>query len=193
MLGIALSHNRALYCLCLVSVFSLVLYLARKETSDVPNVVGQATQRKEDAIIKLQDDYILRWGSDPVPLTKILAHAPGLSQFAADMRSDRWIGWTTFDRLYFRGGTMYIVSDYPELVPDPIHITSKGGRIKEGNVNIVDMEPTKEDLRMVSTKEAHELFGEQAIRIRDVTVSRSNSSPCDLSLVSFWSTKALSS
>lgn len=103
-------------------------------------------------------DYVgedtLHWGSQPVPLTKIPAHAPG---------------WTVLDRLYFHKGTMYIVSDYPKLVPKPVHITSKGRRIQEGNVNIPDLEPTEEDLRVISTREAYDLFGQQAIRIGGVT------------------------
>jgi hypothetical protein len=81
------------------------------------------------------------------------------------------VGWTIFDRLYVREGTIYIVTDYPELVPPHKEITSTGEMVGDGGNNLPDLEPTDAEIRTISTKEARELFGEYAIKMEGVTVS----------------------
>jgi hypothetical protein len=66
---------------------------------------------------------------------------------------------------------MYIVTDYPELVPPLNEITSTGRMVGDGGNNMPELEPTDAEIRSISTKEARELFGKYAIKMEGVTVS----------------------
>lgn len=119
------------------------------------------------------DDKI-RWGTKPVPPTKIVAHAPGPYLSLALYRIPDCVfnlGWTILDRMYVKEGIIYIVTDYPEMVPPHKEITSKGVDVGDGGNNMPEMEPTDSEIRTISTQEASELFGDHAIRMEDVTVS----------------------
>ena len=82
------------------------------------------------------------------------------------------IGWTIFDRLYMLNGTLYIVSDEPETVPELKRITSTGAFIENGPEAQANRVPTDKDMRVLSTEEAKRLFGVDAARLDGVTVSR---------------------
>jgi hypothetical protein len=79
-------------------------------------------------------------------------------------------GWTIFDRLYIFKGVVYIVSDDETSLPDKQFILSRGIRIKEGQEAELDRLPTDEDIRVISTEEAKQLFGSSASIIDGVTV-----------------------
>jgi hypothetical protein len=81
------------------------------------------------------------------------------------------IGWTVFDRLYVLEGTLIVVTDSPELIPNPKEITSKGQKIQDENVNLKQLEPTEKDFKVISTEEANLLFGSSSIRIGGISVS----------------------
>ncbi|KAH0829221.1 hypothetical protein J3R83DRAFT_2785 [Lanmaoa asiatica] len=57
------------------------------------------------------------WTSKQVPSTTIVSHVPG---------------WTIFDNLFLLNGTVFVVTDDPESVPDRQTITSTGVRIDNG-------------------------------------------------------------
>jgi hypothetical protein len=115
-----------------------------------------STVRTPQLLMSHMEHDTMHWGDQPVPPTRIVAHAPG---------------WTIFDRLYVREGTIYIVTDYPELVPPHNEITSTGQMVGDGGNNLPDLEPTDAEIRTISTEEARELFGEYAIKMEGVTVS----------------------
>jgi hypothetical protein len=68
-------------------------------------------------------------------------------------------------------GTIIVVTDSPERIPDPKEITSKGQKIEEHNANLEQLEPTEKEFKVISTKEARLLFGSSSIRISGVSVS----------------------
>lgn len=102
----------------------------------------------------------LCWDEMPVPPTKIISHAPG---------------WTVFDKLYVREGTIYVVTDSPELVPDAKEIFSTGQKLLPGNINLPELEPTEKDFKVISTRDARHLFGPCSIRINGVSFFSSES------------------
>ncbi|CDO73894.1 hypothetical protein BN946_scf185016.g51 [Trametes cinnabarina] len=96
----------------------------------------------------------LSWGLGQVPETKIVAHVPG---------------WTIFDRLYILNGTVYIVSDAPEDVPDRRYMISTAVFIENGPDAEARRIPTDKEMRVISTEEARRLFGTEAERLDGVT------------------------
>jgi len=96
----------------------------------------------------------LSWGTSPVPQTKILAHVPGCS---------------IFDKLYIFKGIVYIVTNEPSKVPNITDIYSKGLFIENGKEAILSRLPTDEDIRIISTKQAKQLFGTGATIMDGVT------------------------
>lgn len=124
-------------------------------------------------------DEKLYWEPNSVPQTRIVAHAPGWSKcqpISSSIYCFRYLGWTIIDRLYVMGGTIYIVTNNPDLIPPPKEIMSKGQEIQHDNANIHQLEPTEQDIRILSTVEASQLFGTYAVKIKGVTVSVE---PCD--------------
>jgi len=96
----------------------------------------------------------LSWGLGEAPQTKIIVHVPG---------------WTIFDKLYMLNGTMYIVSDQPESIPDRTRITSTAVFIENGPIAEAERIPTDKEMRIISTIEAGRLFGPSAERLDGVT------------------------
>ncbi|KAI1798393.1 hypothetical protein LXA43DRAFT_968715 [Ganoderma leucocontextum] len=96
----------------------------------------------------------LSWGAGPVPETKIIAHVPG---------------WTIFDRLYLLNGTLYVVTDEPESVPDRLYILSSGVFITSDPKDISLRDPTDQNMRVISTAESRQLFGAEADRLDGVS------------------------
>jgi hypothetical protein len=120
----------------------------------------------------------LTWGGSSPYDTNIVAHVPGMQIFPLLMILEPLIrpvampGWTIFDRLYVHRGVVYIVSDKPSEVPDLQFVYSKAYRILNGVDNELARLPTDEEIRVISTQKAKELFGTGAQIIDGVTVSR---------------------
>jgi hypothetical protein len=118
----------------------------------------------------------IEWGSSQVPQTRIVAHVPGMSSalsflFPSLNLTLTIIGWTLFDNLYVLNGTMYIVSDDPQSIPERKFIYSTGLRIESGEEEIRKRLPTNKDMSIVSTEEAKKLFDTGADVVDSVTVS----------------------
>lgn len=75
-----------------------------------------------------------------------------------------------FDRLYFKNGVFYVVTDNPEEVPDLKLIISSGIYLTSGPADELKRLPTEKDLRVVNPDEARKLLGTQAERLDGVTV-----------------------
>ncbi|KAJ7645633.1 hypothetical protein DFH06DRAFT_591344 [Mycena polygramma] len=99
-------------------------------------------------------DTRLSWGDNEVPQTKVLANVPG---------------WSIFDKLYIFKGVVYIVSDDPDSVPDTADMYSQGIKILPGKEAEDSRLPRDEDIRIISTAEAKQLFGTGASVIDGVT------------------------
>ncbi|KAG8221356.1 hypothetical protein J3R82DRAFT_1528 [Butyriboletus roseoflavus] len=94
------------------------------------------------------------WPSLEVPSTTVVSHVPG---------------WTIFDNLFLLNGTVFVVTDDPESVPDPKTITSKGINILNGPEAVASRLPTDREFRIITTYEAQELFGTSADLIDGTT------------------------
>ncbi|KZT10556.1 uncharacterized protein LAESUDRAFT_711704 [Laetiporus sulphureus 93-53] len=125
-------------------------YAAKEDDSSAS--LGPATLESQYTLQSL--NIPLRWGLGQVPETKVVVHVPG---------------WTIFDRLYMLNGTIYVVSDHPETIPDRRRIISTASFIYNGPAAEAQRIPTDKELRIVSTNEARELFGEDAERLDGVT------------------------
>ena len=75
-----------------------------------------------------------------------------------------------FDRLYFKNGTFYIVTDNKEEVPDMKLVISSGIYLTSGPADELKRLPTEKDIRIVDPDEARKLLGTQAERLDGVTV-----------------------
>lgn len=80
-------------------------------------------------------------------------------------------GWTVFDRLYVLNGIVYVVTDEPDKAPDVANMYSKGLFIYEGFEAEQTRLPGDDEIQIISTKKAHEMFGSGAQIIDGVTVS----------------------
>jgi len=92
-------------------------------------------------------DTEVQWANGEVPETSILAHAPG---------------WTVFDRLYMLNGTLYVVLSDPSSAPDRRMMTSSGYEIWNPPEEVAKREPTDKHMRIITPKEAAEIFGDEA-------------------------------
>lgn len=79
-------------------------------------------------------------------------------------------GWTIFDNLFLLNGTVFVVTDDPEFIPDRKTITSAGIKIENGPEATAARLPTDRDLRVISVGEAQELFGTSADLMDGTTV-----------------------
>ena len=82
-------------------------------------------------------------------------------------------GWTIFDNLFLLNGTVFVVSDDPESVPDRNTITSTGLKIANGDEAIAARLPTDREFRVITVDEAQVLFGTSANIVDGTTVRRS--------------------
>ncbi|KAI0746550.1 hypothetical protein C8Q80DRAFT_1175836 [Daedaleopsis nitida] len=96
----------------------------------------------------------LRWGDGQVPETEIVAHVPG---------------WTIFDKLYLLNGTLYIVSDNPDSVPELRYMISSAIFIGNQPEEVAAREPSDREMRVITTAEARQMFGMDADRIDGVS------------------------
>lgn len=81
-------------------------------------------------------------------------------------------GWTIFDNLFLLNGTVFVVSDDPESVPDRKTITSTGIEVKNGPDAVAARLPTDREFRVITVDEAQELFGSSADLVDGTTVRR---------------------
>lgn len=161
-----------------------LLYLSRSNTrqhfTSVPppriSFHSESSTLGEEQIPRKLDTR-LTWDASQVPETKIVAHVPGASanflSFIALYCSLLFQGWTIFDKLYVLNGTLYIVSDQPDNVPDTSKMYSKGLFIENGAEAEAARLPTDEDMQIISSAQAKRLFGTGAQRIDGVSVCRS--------------------
>jgi hypothetical protein len=132
----------------------------------------------------------LLWGKGEVPQTEIVTHVPGeqypslehyrlytlwfwTAMYISLVRVTHAIclsGWTMFDKLYFKHGTFYIVTDDPTDVPPLKLIISSGIFLTSGPTDELKRLPTDKDMRIIDTSEAKKLFGDRAQRLDGVTV-----------------------
>ena len=75
-----------------------------------------------------------------------------------------------FDKLYFKHGTFYIVTDDPTDIPPLKLIISSGIFLTSGPTDELKRLPTDKDMRVIDTAEAKKLFGDRAQRLDGVTV-----------------------
>lgn len=102
-------------------------------------------------------ETVVSWeGSQKVPDTVVVAHAPG---------------WTILDRLYALDGTLYIVTDDPASLPEKKFMISTALRIANGPIEAAKRIPTDKEMRFISTADAKTLFGSGADVLDGVTVS----------------------
>jgi hypothetical protein len=78
-----------------------------------------------------------------------------------------------FDRLYFKDGTFYVVTDNPEEVPELKLVISSGVMLTSGAADEQKRLPTDKDMKIISTEDAKKLLGTQAERLDGVTVRSS--------------------
>jgi hypothetical protein len=69
-------------------------------------------------------------------------------------------GWTIFDHLYVHKGVIFIVTDSPSTIPDLSSICSKGIFVLPGRENELSRLPTEENIRIISSRQAKQLFGD---------------------------------
>jgi anti-sigma factor ChrR (cupin superfamily) len=79
-------------------------------------------------------------------------------------------GWTILDKLYIYKGVVYIVTDQPSTIPDLRFIYSKGIWVQPGVESEPLRLPTEKDIRVISSKQAKQLFGTSIQTIDDITV-----------------------
>lgn len=79
-------------------------------------------------------------------------------------------GWTIIDKLYLLNGTLYIVTDKPDSIPDRNLITSTGINIENGAEAWEARHPTDKEMRIVTPQEAKAIFGPDAQIIDGVSV-----------------------
>ncbi|KAG9083086.1 hypothetical protein FRC07_014020, partial [Ceratobasidium sp. 392] len=90
-------------------------------------------------------DTEIQWTNGKVPETSVLAHAPG---------------WTVFDRLYMLNGTVYVVLSDPSSAPARRMMTSSGYEVWNPPEEVAKREPTDKHMRIITPKEAAEIFGD---------------------------------
>ncbi|KAJ7465287.1 hypothetical protein FB451DRAFT_433685 [Mycena latifolia] len=150
-------------CVLVLALLLSILYYSssRAHTYFVPAPVSPPSAHHASEVIStLQEqdpqlyDTRLTWGNDDVPETKVLANVPG---------------WSIIDRLYIFKGVVYVVSDDPDAVPETANMYSKGMEIFPGKAAEDSRLPGDEDIRIISTAEAKQLFGTGASLIDGVT------------------------
>ncbi|KAL1938799.1 hypothetical protein VTO73DRAFT_11179 [Trametes versicolor] len=155
--------------LCLLSALLIgLLYFSAtfpRHSGSVGDYIRTAPHVVEDVLdvqpLTLETQYTLqalnpafRWGTGQVPETKIVAHVPG---------------WTIFDRLYVLNGTIYLVTDSPQDVPERKFMISSAAFIENGPEAEARRLPSDKDMRVISTEEARRIFGTEAERLDGVS------------------------
>ena len=82
------------------------------------------------------------------------------------------LGWTVFDNLYVANGTVFVVTDNPEIIPPRDELISTGIELKNDPESVAARLPTNQEMRIISVEEARNLFGDGATLIDGVTVCK---------------------
>ena len=115
----------------------------------------------------------LIWHNGKVPTTEIRVHVPGECPSNAGVEVMKILsGWTIFDKLYLFNGTVFVVTDEPHKIPDRMLLTSSGYLILNSPEDIAKRTPTDNDMQIISSAKAAELFGSYASRMDGTTVSQ---------------------
>ncbi|KAF9256393.1 hypothetical protein L218DRAFT_881821, partial [Marasmius fiardii PR-910] len=75
-------------------------------------------------------------------------------------------GFTIFDELYLRDGTLYVVTDTPDSFPPLSDILSKPERRGSG----ASLAPTENEMQIITPEDGKSVLGEHAIRLDGFTV-----------------------
>lgn len=75
-----------------------------------------------------------------------------------------------FDRLYFKNGTFYVVTDNAEEVPPLKLVISSGIFLTSGPADELKRLPTDEHMRVINPDEARKILGTSAERLDGVNV-----------------------
>lgn len=75
-----------------------------------------------------------------------------------------------FDRLYFKNGTFYVVTENAEEVPDLKLVISSGIYLTSGPADELKRLPTDKELRIIDPDQARKVLGSQAERLDGITV-----------------------
>ncbi|KAJ7081367.1 hypothetical protein B0H15DRAFT_786545 [Mycena belliarum] len=145
--------------LVLLLLVSILYYTSiRSRSFFVLAPISPPSPHSPSAISTLQeqDPHVyetrLTWGTSEVPQTKVLANVPG---------------WSIIDKLYVFKGVVYIVANDPDTVPDVANMYSKGIEILPGKDAEDSRLPGDEDIRIINTTEAKELFGKTGAAVID--------------------------
>lgn len=182
MSAVAPPTRRELTIITLLLVFLLLVFRSHDQPS--PSHISQGVNNSSDTNPSLSYNGArqalrtrLTWRTSPVPQTKVLAHVPGqsfLRMLAArlifQISTGAFTGWSIFDRLYIFKGVVYIVTDEPSKFPNVSDIYSKGLFIENGEEEVASRLPTDEDITIISTRRAKQLFGTEAFIMDGVTV-----------------------
>ncbi|KAF8967090.1 hypothetical protein BDZ97DRAFT_1656921 [Flammula alnicola] len=146
--------------LLLSLLFAFLFFFSNKDTPSISNSELQPVANLSSTpALELHTPHSietrLAWGSSPPPETTVVSHVPG---------------WTIFDKLYLLKGVVYIVSDHPSTVPDVQFMYSKGVNISEGKEAEDSRLPTKDEIQVISSKQARKLFGTGARIIDGVSL-----------------------
>lgn len=109
--------------------------------------VAESRMEEDDG----DDDVVLGAESG---LTRLVSHEPG---------------WTMFERLYLYNGTLYAVTEEPELYPEMRMMTSTGLPASSEPGNEQAREPTGNELKLITSREAHELWDDRIWRMDGMT------------------------
>jgi hypothetical protein len=74
------------------------------------------------------------------------------------------------DHLYAFKGVIFIVTDSPSTIPDLSSICSKGIFVLPGRNNELSRLPTEENIRVISSEQAEQLFGSDIETVDGITV-----------------------
>jgi hypothetical protein len=91
-----------------------------------------------------------------LPETSLVAHAPG---------------WTIFENLYMFNGTLFILTDTPNLFPDRFYVTSTGLKAENTPENIASRIPTEKEMDFVTSARAKERWDNRVWSVDGLTVS----------------------
>ncbi|KZP22516.1 hypothetical protein FIBSPDRAFT_1043561 [Athelia psychrophila] len=137
-----------------LAVLLLLSLLLISRSNSASSFSSAGTGAQEDAqphsAVKVQPQNIrdvIKWGTGEVPHSAVVAHVPG---------------WTIIDKLYLLNGTLYIVTDKPDSIPDRNLITSTGINIENGAEAWEARHPTDKEMRIVTPQEAKAIFGPDA-------------------------------
>ncbi|KIJ51221.1 hypothetical protein M422DRAFT_26647 [Sphaerobolus stellatus SS14] len=94
-----------------------------------------------------RDSQLVSFGDGQLPTTDIIVHVPG---------------WTVFENLYLFNGTIYIVTNEPQNIPDRMLLTSSGAWIFNEPKDVAERTPTDADMQIITPEKAKEVFGSYA-------------------------------